>query len=308
MIQVEHLCKNYGSKTAIQNLNFTIKKGDITGFLGPNGAGKSTTLNLLTGTLAPTSGKITINGYNFLEFPQQAKSCLGYLPETPPLYPEMKVLEYLRFVCRLKKVQAPIDSYLNSICLKTKIDSVTDRVIKNLSKGYKQRVGLAQALIGDPEILILDEPTSGMDPKQIIDVRNLLNSLKEKHTIIFSSHVLSEIESVCTRILIIRNGKIVADSTAKDLSFDFNQRSRLFIRFDGPVDTVVRKLSSVPDVQKIFKIGSFEKNSFDIEIQTRSGKDIRRLVFKYMSEMKIPILNMYFRELSLEDIFMKVTN
>lgn len=308
MLQVDHLSKNYGSKKAIQDLTFTINKGEITGFLGPNGAGKSTTLNILAGTLAPTSGKVIINGYDLLESPRQAKSCIGYLPEIPPVYPEMKVLEYLRFVCRLKKVQAPIETYLNSICQKTKINTVGDRVIKNLSKGYKQRVGLAQALIGDPEILILDEPTSGMDPKQIIDVRNLLISLKEKHTIIFSSHVLSEIESVCSRFLIIRNGKIAADSSAKDLAFDFRQRNRLFIRFDGPVDTVVRKLSSIPDVQNIYKMGSYEKNSFDVEIQTRTDKDIRRLVFKYMSEMGIPILSMYFRELSLEDIFMKLTN
>lgn len=308
MIQVSNLTKMYGSKTAIKDLSFTIEKGEVIGFLGPNGAGKSTTMNILTGTLSATSGDVIIQGHNILEEPQKAKACLGYLPENPPLYGEMTVKEYLTFIYRLKKVKEPINEHLSSICEKVKISGVTDRVIKNLSKGYKQRVGMAQALVGNPEVLILDEPTSGMDPKQIIDVRNLILSLKDKHTIIFSSHVLSEIESVCSRLLIIKDGRIVADNTPENLSVDLNRRKRLFLRFDGPVNEVIQRLSTLSDTGRIYSLGKNEKNSFDIEIEMLSDRDIRRGIFHCMSDLKAPILTMYYRELSLEDMFMKVTN
>ncbi|MEG1584989.1 MAG: ATP-binding cassette domain-containing protein, partial [Anaerovorax sp.] len=218
MIEVSKLTKCYGDKRAVDNISFTVNQGEILGFLGPNGAGKSTTMNILTGYISSTSGTAKIDGLDILEDPIGAKKRIGYLPEHPPLYMDMTVWAYLMFVYQLKKVQLPRQEHLEQICRKVKILEVKNRVIKNLSKGYRQRVGLAQALIGNPEVLVLDEPTVGLDPKQIIEIRNLIKSLGENHTVILSSHILPEVQAICDRVVVINNGMIVADDTADNLS------------------------------------------------------------------------------------------
>ena len=219
MIEVRNLVKKYGSHMAVNHLNFTIEKGKIYGFLGPNGAGKSTTMNMITGYIASTEGEILIDGHNILEEPEEAKKKIGYLPEIPPLYVDMTVSEYLKFVAELKSIPKEKRSgNINEVMSTTKLQSVKDRLIKNLSKGYRQRVGLAQALLGYPEIIILDEPTVGLDPKQIIEIRDLIKSLGNKHTVILSSHILSEVSAVCDHVLIIDKGKLVASDTPENLS------------------------------------------------------------------------------------------
>ena len=218
MIEVKNLVKKYGSHLAVDHLNFTVDTGQIYGFLGPNGAGKSTTMNIMTGYLGATEGEVLINGHNILEEPEAAKKCIGYLPEMPPLYTDMKVNEYLKFVAELKKIPKPErQEQIEKVMLMVKIMDVQDRLIKNLSKGYRQRVGLAQAILGYPEVIILDEPTVGLDPKQIIEIRDLIKSLKKKHTVILSSHILSEVSAVCDYVLIISHGKLVASDTPENL-------------------------------------------------------------------------------------------
>ena len=211
MIEVSSLSKRYGNHLAVDNANFSIKKGEVVGFLGPNGAGKSTIMNIMTGYLSLTAGKVSIDGFDIMENPEEAKKRIGYLPEIPPVYPDMTVKEYLYFMYDLKKVSFPKKPHIEEIARLVKIDNVYNRLIKNLSKGYRQRVGIAQALIGNPDLLILDEPTVGLDPKQIIEIRNLISRLGKNHTIILSSHILSEIQEVCERIIIINRGKIIAD-------------------------------------------------------------------------------------------------
>ena len=218
MIEVKNLVKKYGSHLAVDHLNFTVDTGQIYGFLGPNGAGKSTTMNIMTGYLGATEGEVLINGHNILEEPEAAKKCIGYLPEMPPLYTDMKVNEYLRFVAELKKIpKTERQEQIEKVMLMVKIMDVQDRLIKNLSKGYKQRVGLAQAILGFPEIIILDEPTVGLDPKQIIEIRELIRELAKEHTVILSSHILAEIQEVCDYIMIISKGKLVASDTPENL-------------------------------------------------------------------------------------------
>ena len=237
MIEVKNLSKSYGDKKAVDNISFKANDGEILGFLGPNGAGKSTTMNILTGYLSSTSGEAYINGKEILEDPIAAKKEIGYLPEFPPLYLDMTVKEYLYFVYELKGCKLPRNTHLKEICELVKIDNVYNRIIKNLSKGYKQRVGLAQALVGNPNVLILDEPTVGLDPKQIIEIRTLIRKLGKNHTVILSSHILTEVQAVCDRIVVINQGKIVADDTADNLSNTLEltvrvrRLSRLLARF-----------------------------------------------------------------------------
>ena len=218
MIEVSGLSKRYGSFLAVDNVSFSIGKGEIVGFLGPNGAGKSTIMNIITGYLSFTRGKVTVDGFDISEEPEQAKKRIGYLPEIPPLYNDMKVREYLNFIYDLKKVKFPKNAHIEEVERLVKVDNVKNRLIKNLSKGYRQRVGFAAALIGNPDILILDEPTVGLDPKQIIEIRNLISKLGKNHTIILSSHILSEIQAVCKRVIIINRGQIVADDMLSNLS------------------------------------------------------------------------------------------
>lgn len=233
MIEVKNLVKQYGDKLAVDHISFTVQDGEILGFLGPNGAGKSTTMNIITGYLSSTEGTVTIDGCEILDDPIGAKSKIGYLPEIPPLYMDMTVKRYLDFMYDLKKVTLPRQAHIKDVCDLVKITHVYNRVIKNLSKGYKQRVGLAQALLGNPPLLILDEPTVGLDPKQIIEIRNLIRSLGKKHTVILSSHVLSEVQATCDRVIVINNGQIVADDTEENLSKNLTGEHRLLARIEG---------------------------------------------------------------------------
>lgn len=307
MIEVTNLSKSYGSKLAVDNISFTAKDGEILGFLGPNGAGKSTTMNILTGYLSSTSGSAKINGIDVLEDPINAKKGIGYLPEQPPLYLDMTVNEYLGFVYGLKRCKMPKRSHLGEIKSLTGIEDVQDRVIRNLSKGYRQRVGLAQALVGNPQTLILDEPTVGLDPKQIIEIRSLIKRLGDNHTVILSSHILSEVQAVCDRIVVINKGKLVADDTADNLSKSLSADHKLIVRVEGREKDVRPLLEQIPDIKTVRVLREAEKNVFEYELNAKEGKDIRREVFKRMAARNMPILLMRGSELSLEEIFLKLT-
>ncbi|MCH5195470.1 MAG: ATP-binding cassette domain-containing protein [Oscillospiraceae bacterium] len=307
MIEVNNLCKNYGSKRAVQNISFTANNGEILGFLGPNGAGKSTTMNILTGYLSATSGQVLINGVDILESPSEAKKNIGYLPEIPPLYPDMTVDEYLNFVYDLKKCKLPKRSHLGEICELSRIDDVRKRVIRNLSKGYRQRVGLAQSLVGNPKVLILDEPTVGLDPKQIIEIRSLIKKLGKNHTVILSSHILPEVQAVCDRITVIDKGRLIANDTAENLSHSLSADRKLCVQIEGPAKEVKSLLSSITGVQELYEGKAVEKNVTEYEILPKEDCDIRREIFKRMAERNYPILLMRSSELTLEEIFLKLT-
>mgnify|MGYP000363351151 CR=1 FL=1 len=278
MIEVSNLVKKYGDHTAVDHLSFQIEKGKIYGFLGPNGAGKSTTMNMITGYIASTEGKVMIDGHDILEEPEAAKKCIGYLPELPPLYQEMTVMGYLRFVYDLKKCKLPRKAHLTEICNLCKISDVQDRIIKNLSKGYRQRVGLAQALVGNPPILILDEPTVGLDPKQMMEIRNLIKRLGKRHTVILSSHILSEIQAVCDRVIIINKGKLMADGAIDTLAQSMSQNHRLKVRLDGAEADVLQALRAIPDVAKVQQSTQLEAGLFDYEIEPKNNADLRKAV------------------------------
>jgi ABC-2 type transport system ATP-binding protein len=307
MIQVKNLVKHFGDKKAVDDISFNIKKGEILGFLGPNGAGKSTTMNMLTGYISSTSGTVLIDGDDILDDPIKAKSHIGYLPEIPPLYLDMTVKAYLNFIYDLKKAKLPRTSHIEEICKLTKILDVKERMIKNLSKGYKQRVGLAQALVGNPPVLILDEPTVGLDPKQIIEIRSLIKKLGKAHTIILSSHILQEIQAVCDRVIIINNGKIAADDTEDALSKRLSQDHRLVMRIEGDKNSVVKMLKSLSNVRQVRADIQREDNVFEYTIESKDDVDIRREVSRLCSEKSLPILMMKSASLTLEDIFLKIT-
>ncbi len=307
MIEVKNLSKRYGKHVAVKNASFSISKGEIVGFLGPNGAGKSTIMNILTGYISLTEGSAAIDGYDVLKYPEQAKRKIGYLPEHPPLYLDMTVREYLNFMYDLKKVKFPKRPHIDEICRLVNIDNVQDRLIKNLSKGYRQRVGFAQALIGNPDVLILDEPTVGLDPKQIIEIRKLIIALGKHHTIILSSHILSEIQAVCKRILIINKGEIVADDTAENLSRNLSVDHALNLRVQGPEKEIEKTLLAIRGVQSVTCLGTVEKGSLDFEIEPVEGADIRKDISVRMSDRKWPILEFTTQEMSLEKIFLRLT-
>ncbi len=309
MIEVKNLVKQYGKKLAVDNVTFTVNKGEILGFLGPNGAGKSTTMNIITGYLSATSGTVTINGHEILEDPVKAKAKIGYLPELPPLYLDMTVKDYLDFVYDLNKVKIPRKQHIREICELVKITDVYNRLIKNLSKGYRQRVGIAQALIGNPDVLILDEPTVGLDPKQIIEIRNLIKELGKKHTVILSSHILSEVQAICERVIVINNGKIVADDTPDNLSKDMSTDHTLIVRVEGPEDEIYKTLSKIPKMVSVQALGEKESGGvFDFSVEAQKGEDIRREVFKRLAARNWSILSMRTNQLSLEDIFLQLTS
>lgn len=315
MIQVEHLTKRYGSRKAVRDISFEVKQGEILGFLGPNGAGKSTTMNILTGYLSSTSGKVTINGLDIQEQPNQAKKTIGYLPEQPPLYPNMTVLEYLDFVYNLKKInlggkgkqkKEKKFQHILEVCQRVQLDQVMDRLISNLSKGYKQRVGLAQAMLGNPEVLILDEPTVGLDPKQIIEIRSLIQQLGETHTIILSSHILSEIQAVCNRIIIINQGTIVADDTADHLTQALNEEKEYIIRVAGEEQQVLQVLQSLDHMREILSCGSKEEGTCDFILHPETGAEIRFALFHLLAEHNLPLLELKDNALTLEEVFLKL--
>ena len=308
MIEVKNLVKLYGDKRAVDDVTFTVQKGEILGFLGQNGAGKSTTMNIITGYLSSTSGTVTIDGHEILENPIEAKKKIGYLPEHPPLYLDMTVKEYLGFMYELKKVKLPRKQHIEEICQVVRITDVYNRVIKNLSKGYRQRVGLAQALLGNPDVLILDEPTVGLDPKQMIEIRNLIKSLGQRHTIILSSHILSEVQMTCDRVIVINKGKLVADDTPDNLSHSMSTDHKLLIRVAGPKDEVSKLLAKIPGMQEVSFVGERENGqAFDFSLEADKGLDIRREVFKRLAERDWTLLGMRSTELSLEDIFLQLT-
>ena len=308
VIEVNNLVKRYGDHTAVDHLSFKIEKGKIYGFLGPNGAGKSTTMNMITGYIASTEGTVTIDGHDILDEPEQAKKCIGYLPEMPPLYFDMTVGEYMSFVADLKKIpKNQKKSMVEEVMEMVKITDMKNRLIKNLSKGYKQRVGLAQAILGYPEIIILDEPTVGLDPKQIIEIRELIRKLSEEHTIILSSHILSEVSAVCDYIMIINHGKLVASDTTENLMNHSLGSNTLELTVKGEKQDVEKMLHDVEEIQKLeWKPGENEK-TVSMVITTEEKTDIREKLFYMMAEAKMPILNMQFTKVSLEDIFLELT-
>lgn len=313
MIKVQNLTKKYGDKLAVDHLTFDVKKGDVLGFLGPNGAGKSTTMNMLTGYLSATDGKIFISGIDMQEEPEEAKKKIGYLPEVPPLYIEMTVMEYLHFVVRLKKVKRidNIDDYLCDICKKTGIDQVKKRLIRHLSKGYRQRVGIAQALIGDPEILILDEPTVGLDPKQIAEIRELIRELGSSHTIILSSHILQEIQAVCNRIIIINAGKLMVDQKENEIlqmgdGMQTDTACRAFVvAIKGAAAQAAIELKNIPCVEKVNFVGYAGKDIYSFELHT--PVDVRERIFDLAVCKGWKLLQLEEKVQSLEDVFLRVT-
>ena len=308
MIEVKNLVKRYGDYLAVDNLSFTLEKGRILGFLGPNGAGKSTTMNIITGYISSTEGTVTINGNDIYDQPEEAKKCIGYLPEIPPVYPDMTVREYLNFVADIKKVKrSDKNKMISDIMNMTKIADVSERLIKHLSKGYKQRVGLAQAIVGYPELLILDEPTVGLDPMQIIEIRDLIHSLSKNHTIILSSHILSEVSAICDEVMIINKGKFIVRDTPENLSKHIGGSNGLHIQVKGDKDIVQNALSPIDGITQIVYEESNQEGIVKLTIYTGEEIDIREDVFFALSDVRCPILDMTSTSMSLEDIFLELT-
>ncbi len=308
MIEVKNLTKRYGSNVALDNVSFTVDEGTILGFLGPNGAGKSTAMNIITGYLSATEGSVTVSGYNTLDNPNEVKRLIGYLPEIPPLYVDMTVAEYLNFMYDLKKVKLPRADHIKEICELTKISHVYKRLIGNLSKGYRQRVGIAQALLGNPPVLILDEPTVGLDPKQIIEIRELVTRLGRNHTIILSSHILSEIQAVCERVIIINNGRLVADGMTDTLAHELSADHRLIARISGPEDEVLHAIRALGHVTDVTSYGKKETGVYEYIIESDMDYDIRRDLFALLARKGWPMMMLRSTELTLEDIFLRITS
>lgn len=309
MIEIRNLVKYYGDKTGVDDISFTVNDGEILGFLGPNGAGKTTTMNILTGFLSANSGYVSINGYDILENPREAKRQIGYLPEHPPLYLDMTVTEYLRFVADLKDVPiAEQGRQLSDIMKSVRITDHAGRLIKNLSKGYRQRVGLAQAMIGNPSVLILDEPTVGLDPKQIIDIRNLIKELGKTHTVILSSHILPEVQAVCERVVIINKGKIAAIDTPSSLSTKMSSVSRIQLTVEGPAKEIIKHLRTLTGIQTAELIVEKEGSVCVINIDSEPDVDVRKPMFFEMARNAWPIYELRSLEPTLEDIFLAATS
>ncbi len=308
MVEVKNVTKMYGDKKAVDDISFTVKSGEILGFLGPNGAGKSTTMNIITGYLSSSSGTVTVDGCEILDDPKGVKSKIGYLPEIPPLYTDMTVRKYLEFMYDLKRVKLDKEQHIDEVCRLVKISQVEDRIIKNLSKGYKQRVGLAQALLGNPPVLILDEPTVGLDPKQIIEIRNLVKNLGKKHTVILSSHILSEVQAICDRVLIISNGRIVADAETENLSKVLGKSDKLRIQVKGSKSAVINAVESIRDVKSIKTERELSDGIYEFIIEENQNCDVREAVFYKLAENKLPLMLMQSADPSLEEIFLKLTN
>ena len=308
MIEVKNLVKKYGNHLAVDHLNFTIEEGHIYGFLGPNGAGKSTTMNIMTGYLGATEGEVLINGHDILKEPEEAKKQIGYLPELPPLYMDMTVREYMEFAAELKKIpKAKRAESIDDVEKLVKIKDVEKRLIKNLSKGYRQRVGLAQAILGYPEVIILDEPTVGLDPKQIIEIRDLIRKLGENHTVILSSHILSEVSAVCDHIMIIAHGKLVASDSPENLQKLMSGSMELDLEVKGSTAAVKSALQEISQIDRIEENTEAPKNIAKLKVISKENTDIREQVFYALAEAKLPILEMTHAEKSLEDIFLELT-
>ena len=305
MIEIDNLVKKYGEHVAVDHLSLTVEPGKIYGFLGPNGAGKSTTMNIITGYLGATSGTVTINGHDIFKEPEEAKKCVGYLPEIPPLYADMTVLEYLNFVAELKKLQKSLRKrYVEEAMETTGILDVKNRMIRNLSKGYRQRVGFAQAILGYPEIIILDEPTVGLDPKQIIEIRDLIKKLGEKHTVILSSHILTEISAVCDHVFILSKGKLVASDSTENLLDQMSGAQEIELTVRSEAD---RAKALLEEIEYVDHADLKDAKEGSILVRAKSGNDIREEVFRLMAENHIPVLEMRTVTKSLEDVFLQIT-
>jgi len=311
VIQISELTKVYGRQRGVTDISFEIKEGEIVGFLGPNGAGKSTVMNILCGYLSPTKGSVKVNGHDTIESPMEARTCIGYLPEQPPLYMDMTVKEYLHFVYEIKKAAKRVSvsekAHIDKILDIVKIKDVENRRVGNLSKGYKQRVGLAQALVGDPEVLVLDEPTVGLDPMQIIEIREAISSLRGQRTILLSSHILSEVQAICSRVLVINEGKIIADDTPKNLSDALSKDESMVVSIDGDRDRVYKLLRSIDGVTAVKDTTPGTEGGVSFIVNAVKGTDLNKKIFALLSEESLPLLLLKPHDLSLEDVFLTLT-
>ncbi len=310
MIEVKNLVKRFGAKYALDDVSFSISKGEVVGFLGPNGAGKSTTMNIITGFLSSTSGTASVGGHDILDDPIEAKRCIGYLPEQPPLYPDMTVKEYLHFVYDLKGCRLNRKKHIEEICKVVKIsdDYNRGRLIKNLSKGYKQRVGIAQALVGNPGVIILDEPTVGLDPKEIIEIRALIRNLGETHTVILSTHILTEVQAVCDRIIIINQGKIIADEKAESVINLIEENRRYSVRICGPSRQVLNMLEKTEGVGNVTLVGERDGDSYLYTVEGTAGTDVRKNIFAVCAENSLPLIGLEAIGMNLEDVFLTLVD
>lgn len=311
LVEVTHLVKHYGTKVALADVSFSIQAGEVVGLLGLNGAGKSTTMNILTGYLSPTAGTVCIDGHDILSEASAAKRCIGYLPEAFAFYPEMRVDEFLSFCCDLKGAaprRAQREAHISAICERVGLTHVRTRMIRNLSKGYKQRVGFAQALAGNPKVLILDEPTVGLDPSQIIEIRELIRQSGQSSTVIVSSHILSEIQAICDRIIVIHGGRVIADDTPERLSRKLLATHRAIVRVSGAPEAVTAALSAVPGVRSVKALAEKEPGAWDYSIDGEPDTDIRAGVFYALAAANLPLLGTYHNEFSLEEIFLNLVS
>lgn len=308
MIKAEHLVKRYGSNYALNDVSFEINDGEIVGLLGPNGAGKSTAMNILTGYLSTTSGAAYVDGVNILDDPIEVKRKIGFLPEQPPVYPEMTVSEYMNFVYELKGCTLDRESHIDEILASVRLSDVKRRLIKNLSKGYKQRVGIAQALIGDPKVVIFDEPTVGLDPKQILEVRNLIRTLAKKHTVILSTHILAEVQAVCERVIIINKGKIIADERTDELTKTIEDGYHYRVNICGPQKEVAAALEKVRGVKSVTPTGERDADSYAYLIESERGVDARKPIFTLCAQKNWYIIGMSPVGTDLESIFIRLVD
>ena len=306
MIQIDNLVKLYGEKSALEGISFSVAEGEIVGFLGPNGAGKSTTMNILTGYLSATSGVVKVGGIDVFEHPDEAKKLIGFLPEQPPLYPDMKVYEYLNFVYEIKKCKLNRKKHLAEVMQVTKVHDVSDRLIANLSKGYKQRLGIAQALIGNPPVMIFDEPTVGLDPKQIIEIRNLIRNLGKSHTVILSSHILSEIQSVCDRVVIINEGRIIADEKTDNITRVTEDSREYTVKVAGPQKEALNAIRALNGIVFVEATGERDGDAYCFRVRSESGVDIRKPLFYLLSEKGWPLMGLEAVGMNLEDVFVRI--
>ena len=306
MVEIQNLVKNYGTKNAVDDISFTIKEGEIVGFLGPNGAGKSTTMNIITGYLSATSGTVTVGGKDIFKEPLEVKRQIGFLPEQPPLYIDMTVYEYLSFVYDLKGCTFNKREHLKEVMEKVKVHDVQNRLIKNLSKGYKQRVGIAGAIIGNPKFIIFDEPTVGLDPVQIIEIRNLIRSLGKKHTVILSTHILPEVQAICDRVIIINNGKLIANEKTSQLNNIVGQSAKLKIKVAGPNKEVLNMLKTLQGIMSVKSDGIKEGDTYSYIIEANPSIDVRKIIFNALASHSWPMMGMESLEAELEDIFIKL--
>ena len=308
MIKIEHLVKNYGANCAVDDISFEVGEGEIVGLLGPNGAGKSTTMNILTGYLSSTSGRASVAGIDILSDPLSAKKLIGYLPEQPPLYLDMTVEEYLNFNYELKGCKLDREEHLEKICETVRIREVYKRVIRNLSKGYRQRVGIAQALVGNPKVIIFDEPTVGLDPKQIIEVRNLIRSLGKEHTVILSTHILQEVQAVCDRIVIINKGKIVANEKTENIASAVERSHRFNAKICGPQNQVLSALRGMPGIAYAEALAERDGDAITYTVESERGVDIRKKLFYLLAERGWALIGLESLGMNLEDIFISVVD